>query len=254
MADHREYRLKIDGFTRETMPMRLLSEFLSDMAILFGEDHAVHLIAIESGSACPVVLVDWEAEPIIVERVTRARDGEGPKEPIDAIKRINARLEKQNTSADLIGPARNKVIVFPGYHAAKPIEWPSVNQAGEFCGIPIAVGGKNDPVPVHLLDGKAEYDLLAGRMKAKEIAVHLFESVLRVYGRGRWRKTPGGPWSCERFVIEDFEVVKLATFDEALDALRGIDAQWKHLDDPVSVLRDIRTGNANEGKRPNGRV
>src|ERR1017187_9666698 len=170
MAEQREYRLKIDGFTRETMPMKLLAEYLTDMSVLFGEDHGVHLIAVESSSTCPVMLVDWEAESAVVERITRARDGEGPKDPIEAIKRINIRLEKQKTYADLVGPAKNKLVIFPGTSAPKPIEWPSVNQSSEFYGIPIAVGGRNDPVPVHLLDGETEYDLLSGRSKAKEIA------------------------------------------------------------------------------------
>ena len=63
MADKREYRLKISAYTRETMPMKRLAEYLSDMAILLGDEKGVHLIAVESGSTCPVILVDWEAEP-----------------------------------------------------------------------------------------------------------------------------------------------------------------------------------------------
>ena len=242
MARQREYRLKIEGFTRETMPMRMLAEYLSDMAVLFGEDCGVHLIAIESSSTCPVVLVDWEAEPVVMDRVMKARDRKGPKEAVDAIGRINDRLAKQNTYADLIGPTKNKVIVFPGSRQPKPVEWPSINQSSELFGVPIAVGGKNDPVPVHLLDGNTEHNLLAERAKAKEIAAHLFSSVLHVYGHGRWRKIPGGPWLLERFVIEEFDAVKITNFDEALGGLRRIDAAWKKLSDPIAALQSIRAG------------
>ena len=76
MSEKREYRLKINAYSPETMPMRRLAEYLADMAMLLGEESHVHLVAIESSSTCPVVLVDWEAEPKVIERVNRVRNGE----------------------------------------------------------------------------------------------------------------------------------------------------------------------------------
>ncbi|MGO9263201.1 MAG: hypothetical protein ACLQU1_44020 [Bryobacteraceae bacterium] len=251
MADKREYRLQIHAYSPETMPMKRLAEYVSDLAVLFGEEGSVHLVAIESGSTCPVVLVDWEAEPKVADRIARARDKEGPEEAVHAIENINGRLLKDNGYADLITPARTKLIEFPGAKREKPIEWPSINQAGEIYGVPIAVGGKGDPVPVHLLDGKTDHYLLAERAKAKAIAIHLFSATLRVIGRGRWRKLPTGVWDLERFVIEDFDIVKAASLTEALIDLRSIDAQWKRSENPLAALDDIRTGNLSE---PHGSV
>lgn len=251
MADKRQYRLKIDAYSPETMPMKRLAEYLSDLAVLFGEENAVHLIAIEASSTCPVMLVDWEAEPKVIDRITRARDKEGPEEAIRAIENIDYRLLRDNATAELLNPARAKVIEFQGARRPKPIEWPSINQAAELYGIPIAIGGKGDPVPVHLLDGTTEHYLLAERIKAKEIAIHLFSATLRVTGRGRWRRLPTGQWDLERFVIEDFEPIKTVAFDEAIAELRSIDAAWKRLEDPLTVLEDIRTGKHSE---PNGGI
>ena len=241
-TDRHEYRLKIDAYSPETMPMKRLAEYLSDMAVLLGEEGSVHLIGIESGSICPVVLVDWAAEPNVQDRLARVRANAGPEDALRAAQSIDARLAKDNATADLIGPTQAKLFQFPGASRPKPIEWPSINQSGTLIGVPIAVGGKNEQVPVHLQDGDAEYFLLADRDKAKRSADYLFTTTLRVSGRGRWRKQPSGPWLLERFVVDDFELVKTSKFGEALDQLRGIDAAWKHLDDPLAVLEGLRTG------------
>jgi hypothetical protein len=241
MADKREYRFKIDAYSRETMPMKRLAEYLSDMAVLFGQEGSVHLVAIESSSTCPVVLVDGEAEPNVIDRITKARDKEGPEEPIRAIESINLRLVKDNASADLLNPSKGTVLEFPGAKIKRPV-WPSVSQSAELYGIPIAVGGKGDPVPVHLLDGNDERYLLAERGKAKKIAEYLFTSTLRVIGRGRWRRLPSGVWDLERFVIDGFEVLKTVTFDDAVRELRGIESAWKREEDPLAILDEIRLG------------
>ena len=241
MAEKREYRLKIGAYTPATMPMKQLALYLQDMAILLGQEANVHLVGIEESSTCPVVLVDWEAEPKILDRISKARDKEGPEDAVRAIESINQRLIRDNASADLLTPSLSKLIEFPGAKLKKPV-WPSVSQSGELYGIPIAVGGKGDYVPVHLQDGKEERFLLAERTKAKKIAEHLFTATIRVVGRGRWRKLPSGAWDLERFVIDGFDVVRISTFDAAIDQLRGIDADWKKGDDSVAALGQIRSG------------
>ena len=251
MNPTREYRLKIDAYTRETMPMKVLAEYLADMATLFGEEGCVHLIAVESSSTCPVVLVDWEAEPKVIDRITKARNREGPEDAVRAIDSINRRLEKDNGSADLLTPAKAKLIEFPGVKKEKPIIWPSINQAGTFYGIPIAVGGKSDPVPVHILDGNVEYFLLADRTKAKAIAAYLFTANLRISGHGRWRRLENSVWSLERFIIDAFEPIRLVSMDDTMAELRAIEAGWKHLDDPLAMLDRVRRG---ENSTVNGSV
>lgn len=253
MADLREYRLKIDGYSPDTMPMKSLVEYLADIATLFGQESSVHLVKIEASSVSPVVLVDWDAEVKVLDRVNTAKRGEGPEEPIRAIENINARLRSDNTSALLLNPNKKNVIEFPGikFQPVKPVEWPSINQSATLFGVPIAVGGKNDPVPVHLQDGLTELHLHADRAKAKAIAQFLFSTVIKVIGRGRWRKSSGESWILERFTIDEFEPVKLANMDEALAQLRGIDSAWKRSEDPLSELDAIRNG---EPSNHDGRV
>ena len=38
MAERREYRLKIEAYAPETMPMKRLAEYLADMAVLLGDE------------------------------------------------------------------------------------------------------------------------------------------------------------------------------------------------------------------------
>src|ERR1700733_6952053 len=110
MAERREYRLKINAYSPETMPMKRLAEYLADLAMLFGDESHVHLVGIEASSTCPVVLVDWEAEPKIAERVQKARNREGPEDAQRAVENINSRLKKDNASADLLNPDRSKIL------------------------------------------------------------------------------------------------------------------------------------------------
>jgi hypothetical protein len=140
----------------------------------------------------------------------------------------------------LLAPSRERIIEFPGASRTRSLQWPSINQEGHLIGVPIKIGGKLDPVPVELQDGTREYHLLASREKAKEIAAHLFTSTIRVSGRGRWRKAPGGPWDLERFVVEAFEVIRYSDFDSALQQLRSVDAEWKRREDALLDLDRIR--------------
>jgi len=242
MAEKRTYRLKIEGYSPETMPMKRLAEYISDIAVLFGEEPNVHLIAIEGSSTCPVFLVDWQAEPKVLDRIQKALNREGPEDAIHAIDNTNSRLKRDNRSATLLNPADKPVIEFPGAKRPRVIEWPSINQAAELYGIPIMVGGRSDPVPVHLLDGETEWLCSADRTKAIGIAQHLFTATLRVSGRGRWRKIETGEWTLERFLIDSYEPIRLASLDDTIRELRSIKAKWKELEDPLAEVEAIRTG------------
>ena len=222
--------------------MKRLAEYLADLAVLLGEESNVHLIGIESSSTSPVVLIDPEAEPKVIDRIHRVRNGDGPEEAQRASASINNRLRKDNASADLISPQRAKVIEFPGVKADQPLEWPSINQVAELYGVPIWVGGKAELANVDLEDENREWKCLTTRANASEIAHHLYKQTLRVRGKGRFRKSSEGIWELERFVIEGFDVMKSRDFPTAIENLRAIRAAWKSLEDPLAELDAIRTG------------
>jgi len=238
----REYRFEIDAFTPATIPMARLAEYVSDLAKMFGNNTYVHLARIEPGSTVPVVLVDWEAEPKVRERLKAIRTHEGPEEAQQAAKDVDRRLLQDNAKGVLTDPTGNKVLRFCGRENATKLEFGPISQPGVFQGIPIKVGGENDPVPVHLEDGKDKTIVLAKRSLAKEIAQYLFTSVVRVEGTGRWIRHTDGEWEMLSFQASSFRVIEDDSLRKNLDDLRQISADWKKLDDPLAELEQIRRG------------
>jgi hypothetical protein len=239
---HREYRFEIDAFTPVTIPMVRLAEYVSDLGKIFGNSSYVHLARVEEGSTVPVVLVDWEAEPKVRERLKAIRNHAASVEAQQAAKDLDRRLLQDNAKAVLLDPTGSKVLQFCGRENATKLEFGPISQPGMFQGIPIKVGGENDPVPVHLEDGEDKTIILAKRPLAKEMAQHLFTSVVRVDGMGRWIRHTDGEWEMLSFQASSFRVIEDTSIRENLTDLRQLSADWKKLDDPLAELEQIRRG------------
>lgn len=238
----REYRFEIDAFTPETIPLARLSQYLSDISRLMGENANVHLVRIDKGSTVPVIRVDWESEPKVRERLRAVKFDEGPAEARRAYKEINKRLVEDNANGVLIDPGESRIIRFPGIAAATQIEFGPISQPGTFQGIPIKIGGESDPVPVHLEDGNEKYIVTAPRRIAKALGSHLFTSIVRVEGKARWLRNRLGDWDLLSFHVHDFEILRSGTLREQIEVLRAIPGEWKALSDPLAELAAIRTG------------
>ena len=239
----REYRFKIDAFSPETMPMARLAEYVRDLAALFGEENSVHLIKIESGSTMPVILVEWEAEPKVRVRLRDVRNKEGPPEAMKAATEIDKRLEKDNAKGTIIDPVGANLIKFPGRDRAEQLQYGPFNQQGSLDGVLIGVGGRRDPVPVHLEDRNGElYICNASRNIARKIAPHIFGSLLRVNGLGRWHRDPDGKWIMDRFTIAGFDELRESQLRQIVDKLRQIPSDLAKEANPVEMLDKIRHG------------
>ncbi|MGH9940987.1 MAG: hypothetical protein ACRD9R_01350 [Pyrinomonadaceae bacterium] len=241
-GDLREYRFKIDAYSPVTMPLGRLAEYLADLAVLFGEDKSVHLIEVEEGSTVLVNLVEKEAEPKIRENLDAVVRKDAPPERMRAATSIDERLRKDNAIGNISDPTGSKVIAFPGRERVEPLTYGPFNQPGVIIGIPILVGGKNDPVPVHLEGKEGTFDCLARRDIAREIAPHLFNDVIRVEGIGRWVRHSTGEWELKKFMIRYFKPLADVTLRDAIKKLRAIPAEWKEKEDPLSEIMNIRHG------------
>lgn len=239
----RIYRFKIDAYTRETMPLGRLAEYLAELAVMLGEDKSIHLIEVEDGSCVPVMLVEREAEPKILERAAAIERKEAPPEAMRAAANIDEKLRKDNGKAELVGPTGSNLIIFPGRDRIEPLTYGPLNQPGVVIGIPRAVGGDNDPVPVHLRgsDGRTHY-CLAREDVARAIAAYLFSTVIRAEGMAKWVRNAAGEWEMQKFMIKEFKPLSDASLRETIDELRAIPAEWKDKEDPLGELRDIRHG------------
>jgi hypothetical protein len=211
---------------------------------MMGEEANVHFLRVEKGSTVPVIGVDWEAEPKVRERIRAVKFQSAPAEANRAYREINKRLVEDNASGVLIDPNASKVIRFPGREGANKVEFGPIVQAGTLQGVPVRLGGENDPVPVHLDDGNEKYIVWARRSLAKEIATHLFTSLVRVSGNGRWIRDSTGEWRMIGFVANSFEVIPEGNIRVNIAELRAIPAKWKNSKDPLAELMAIRNGDS----------
>lgn len=242
-GDLRKYRFKIEAYSPETMPLGRLAEYLTDLAVLFGEEKSVHLIEIEEGSTSVVMLVEREAEPKIRANLAAVERKEAPPERMKAAASIDERLRKDNGKGEVIDPVNDNLIMFPGYERPEPLIYGPFTQPGVVVGIPRAVGGDNDPVPVHLrgAHGRTFY-CLAKEDVARAIAAYLFTTVIRAEGMGRWVRNAAGEWEMNRFMIKEFKPLSDASLRESIEELRALPAEWKEHEDPLGELKDIRHG------------
>jgi hypothetical protein len=243
-SNFREYRFKIDAYSPETMPLLRLSAYLHDIALLFGNSDSVHLVKVAEGSTEPLLLVNREAEVKVRERLQQVRTKDGPEEAMRADKNINERLREDDAKGSIIDPIKRKILLFPGRDLNKLLEYGPFTQPGTLEGTPIKIGGEGEWVPVHLEDrlGQIRW-CLAKRSLAKEIARHLFSSMVKVEGSSRWVRRRDGEWEMVAFRAKSFDRVDTdVTLSQSLDRLRAIPAKWKELKDPLGDLKKIRHG------------
>ncbi len=239
----REYELRIEAYSPDTIPMVRLAEYMADLATLLGEYKSVHFVRLGKGSTRLVHAVEHEAEPKIRERVQSVRNDEGPIDAIRAARNIDRRLAQDNASGELVDPVNHKIIDFPGRKRfTQPIYGP-FNQPGTLDGIPIRVGGETDPVPVHLEEpGQPAHICYASRAVAREIAPYIFSTMIRAEGVGRWHRDADGKWLLDKFTIHSFKKLKDTPLTDVVERLRSIPGKFQQLEDPLKKVREMRHG------------
>lgn len=244
MTDSREYKFRIDAYTRETFPMERLAEYMADLAKVLGEPASVHFVRLDPGSTVLVQRVDEEAEPKVRHRVRMVRSGDGPPDALLAYNRINRRLLDDNAIGTLSDGKNANVIDFPGRKLAEPVTFGAFNQAGSLDGQLIRIGGIRDQVRVTLQasDGK-HFNCQAPRALAKTIAHYFLGPELRVHGDGRWHRDKTGAWQLDRFTIGSFEPLGGEPLSAVVARLRDIQGnEWQEIEDPWAELEGERNG------------
>ena len=238
-----EYYFTIDAFSPETLPMLRLSEYMADLAKLIGEERSVHFRRLDKGSAVIVHWVEPDAAPRARQRVSLARSGAGPSEPLRAIERINEKLEEDGASG-VLTEGGVEIIRFPGHKIADDILVGPITQHTNLQGVVIRIGGTKDPVPVHFtVEGtNVQARCVASREMAKQLAKYIFGPELRVEGPGTWVRKQSGSWLLSRLTIKNYEVLTRRTLAEELADLRGVDHGWSGSTDPWAELSHIRHG------------
>ena len=242
------YRLKIDGgYTPDTIPMKRLSEYMSDLAGLLGEPSSVHFYDLEEGSAIVAAAIDDPAIPKVERRVASISRGEAQDDLRIAFETLDKRLADDNAvgslSAYVNGLETGAVVIdFPGRERPKPLDYGLVRQRGSIEGMLVNVGGRDKTSHLQLEDRDRTYTgINVSRELAKEIAKHLYGSVIRLHGTGRWRRDEDGVWQLNRFNVDSYDVLDDTPLHDALASIRSVSGSgWAEEEDPIGYLSNLR--------------
>ncbi len=242
MADYEKYRFKIDAYTPESIPMARLTEYMSDLAALFGETAYVHFDHLESGSTVIVSRIANEAIPKVKKRVESVRSRQAPQEALRAFECINRRLVEDNGSGVVVDEQAAEVIEFLGARDKALEDVGPFRQPGTIDGIIIRLGGKGQTVPMIVVsEGKEISGCRARRELALALRPYLMERPLRLHGEGRWRRDVHGDWHLDLFYVNHFTELDASSLSDTVDKLRSVrGAEWG--DDPVSDIGILRHG------------
>lgn len=240
MAETEEFRLKIEAYSPDTMPMERLAAYLAELAEMLGETKYVHFVRLESGSTTIVHRIEREAVPKVKSRTATLRRGIGPRDSVRAYRKINRMLREDNGSAVWKEEKTEaEIVVFPGKEDAQETIT-GVSQRGSIDGEVVRVGGLQSVVPIML---KCEADQLSGcwanKTVAKALARRLFEPV-RLFGTGRWNRSDEGTWKLDLFRVDSFVPLRDEPLSKALNELRAIQVDWRGR--PYDELELIRNG------------
>ncbi len=243
MDGDNEFRFRISAYTPGTMPLGRLAEYLAELATMLGEDHAIHLVEVDEGSTVLVHKIDHEAVPKIRDRAAAIQAGRAPVTSMRSYKKVNHMLRDDNGAAALLEGVA-EILEFPGKRAVLP-PFMTVSERGEIDGEVVRVGGIGDPVPVLLsTEGHTVSGCWARRSVAKPLAQRLFEPV-RLFGEGRWERSPEGQWSLISFRIDSFGQLEDEPLSETVNKLRAIPVDWG--EDPIADLLALRHGEELDG-------
>ena len=246
MKGRRRHIFRIEGLSKETIAMRDLAAYLTDLAELLGHHESVHFQEVHEGS----VEVAYEVEVPSIEPVT-SRLIDASRQSGDPIVRnaylnLNQRLKRDRSSGTIIEKSatdQRTLVEIPGVLEEKGDRFPVLWEAGTVDGTPTGVGGRRlDPdwVSVRLDDSGNPLSCEAKPPVAIAIAHHLLSTPIRAHGKGRWIHDERR-WRLDKFRIEHFDPLDARPMAELVGEMRELYAEtdWAREDDPIGQLHQL---------------
>ena len=236
-----EYRLRIEAYNPESIPMERLVMYLSALAKILGSPEAVHFVRIESGSAVPVIQVKPEAASVVLARVENVGKGRGPKEAQEGSRELENLCKKDGKGAQLIHQDRT-VLKFSGHlPVVTNVKFGPIKEPFTVDGQLTRLGGsKNVNAQITTPEGKnynAEMSLETG----KRLKNHLWGKTLRFSGQGKWERLEDGGWHLLNFIVDSFEPLKEETLVEVRKRLLKLEpTDWCAIADVDKYISDMR--------------
>lgn len=231
----------IDTLKPDTLPMSRLAEYLEKLALIYGYKQHIHFMRMRKGSAIAEIAVDNEIAPQVTARLYSIAQSNASRELDKPYKIMNQILREDNASAVIRDKKGADILSFPGCKMLLTEEL-IVHEHGELDGTIIRVGGKDNTVPVWLQNDAGEvYKCNTNKTIARELANHLFEQTVRVFGLGKWQRNLEFGWELDSFDIQSWQLLDVAPLVEVLNKLRAVaGSEWNTMNDPQQEWRKLR--------------
>jgi len=234
-----EIVLEIDAYTPATLPMARLAEYLTQFALLLGNEANVHFAKLGRGSARCVAYADEQAAPKVRERVESVVSGTAPKHAMKAHKEIDDLMAHDNAIGGVY-VAEHKVIEFPGRRRAQQEKIGPLRRDTSLDGQIFMIGGRDETINVHLRDGEKIFRCEVSIDLARRLAPYFLNGLVRLFGQGDWYRIDSR-WEMANFVAVDFVGLERKTLKESIEGMRdifsGVSAEGL-----LSDLEDLRRG------------
>jgi hypothetical protein len=242
MADRDEFLFEIDVPARN-LPMSRLAEYVSELAVMLGQEEHVHLIEIREASTVLVPFVDDIAFQKVQRQVLAVKNQSAPNRAMASYAAIDAKLADDGATAVLRAPY-GTVIQFPG--VAKPVleDLGPVMEPEIIDGEIIQIGGRDETISVYLRDKQQTHICTTTRDKGRDLARFIFQQV-RVIGQGEWIRA-NDRWKRIRFVIESWRPLVEQSLETVIQQLRDVPTPNIDNIDPLAILAELRGPDAEE--------
>jgi hypothetical protein len=235
------YLFRMDRWTPASLPAKRMAEYMTKLASLFGSPDGVHFSKVRSGSHRQLFEVDPACAPLVRDRLHAANDPQASQDLANIRRDINKMLLEDGQVGYVKAEPGPKILEFPG-RMTRIADEVTVHQTGSIDGTVIRVGGRDSSVPVSIDAGDGIFHRCSTtRQIAKRLAPHLFESDIRLHGKGKWFRGGDGAWELLAFEISDFEVLTPDSLEAFVKDMRAIDgSEWNAIADPQAKLKDFR--------------
>jgi hypothetical protein len=234
------YDFRIDALTPETLRLRRFVDYVSALRGIFANADDVYFQKVRKGSAVLEFGVAAKAIARVERRLRLLGSADMPPDMAQQWTCINRLLRRDSASARLSRKGGAVLAEFAGIRTPLAQE-AIVHENGTIDGIVVGVKGIDDSVPVWLKTDDGLVQKCNARRDIARRLAPLFDTCVRVAGKGRWRRGDDARWTLEEFDIQSFEQLDespLAAVVQEIQALEG--NGWNELDDAQAVWQEMR--------------
>lgn len=234
------YDFRIDALTPETLRLSRFVDYVDALRGAFGAASEVYFQKVRKGSAVLEFAAPSKAAHRLEKRLRLLGTADMPADMATPWASINRLLRRDGASARLVRKGGPTLAQFAGVRTPLAQE-AIVHENGTLDGVVVGVRGIDDSVPVWLqTDDGIVQKCNAKRDIARQLAP-LFDTYVRVAGKGKWRRGDDARWTLEEFDIQSFERLDETPIEALVQRIQSIEGNgWNELEDAQAAWRALR--------------